>query len=47
MQEEHPEGVFLFVIDQSTIQGYVCAEAQFLDASEKSGAMVITSVQEF
>jgi hypothetical protein len=34
-------------VDQSTIGGDEEAEAQLLDATEKSGAMVISSVREF
>ncbi len=37
----------LFVVDRSTVDGRLDAELQFLDASEKSRAMVISSVKEF
>ncbi len=46
-QNAKPDETLLFVVDQSTIQGHADAEAQFFNASEKSGAMVISSVQEF
>jgi hypothetical protein len=42
-----PDDVLLFVVDYVTIEYHLDAEAQFLDASEKSDALVISSVQEF
>jgi hypothetical protein len=47
VQREWPDQSLIFVVDQATVEGDSHAEAQFLDASEKSGALVISSVQEF
>ncbi len=47
VQRALPDDVLLFVIDYLTIEYYVDAESQFLEAAEKSGALVISSVQEF
>lgn len=42
-----PDQALLFVVDYTTIEYYRDAELQFIEAAEKSGAMVISSVQEF
>ncbi len=42
-QRDWPDQSLLFIVDQSTTRGYRDAEAQLLDASEKSGALVISS----
>jgi hypothetical protein len=47
VQQECPEEALLFVVDYSTFAYYRDAEAQFLEAIEKSGALIISSVQEF
>ncbi|QAY96731.1 hypothetical protein CWB41_14140 [Methylovirgula ligni] len=47
VQRERPDEPLLFIVDWTTIEGYPDAELQLLDAGEKSGAMVISSVQEF
>jgi hypothetical protein len=47
VQRDWPDQPLIFIVDQSTIEGDVQAEAQLRDATEKSGAMVISSVQEF
>lgn len=47
VQRDWPDQSLLFVVDQSTVAGYAEAEGQLLQASEKSGALVISSVQEF
>lgn len=47
VQRALPDQALLFVVDYTTIEFYFDAELQFIEASEKSGAMVITSVQEF
>ncbi len=44
---EWPDQSLLFVVDQSSIEGRIEAETEFLEASEKRGALVISSVQEF
>jgi hypothetical protein len=43
VQREWGGGALLFVVDQSTVEGYVDAESQFREASQKSGALVICS----
>jgi hypothetical protein len=43
VQQTFPTETFVFVIDHSTVEGCVEAEAQFLDASEKGGALIIRS----
>ena len=40
-REARPDEALIFVVDRSTIEGHVDAEAQVLDAAEKSGAQVI------
>ncbi len=45
VQQDWPDQPLVFVVDHSTIEGYVEAEAQFLDASEKSGALVVSSAE--
>jgi hypothetical protein len=47
VQKSLPAETFVFVVDQSTVEDYEDAEAQVLEASEKSGALVISSVQVF
>jgi hypothetical protein len=47
VQRDWPDQSLIFVVDRATVEGHVGAEAQFLEASEKSGALVIASVQEF
>ncbi len=47
VQRAQPAETLLFVIDQSTVEGDEEAEWQLLHAAEKSGALVISSVQEF
>jgi hypothetical protein len=37
----------LFVVDYSTFEYHITAESQFLDAMEKSGALIIASDHEF
>jgi hypothetical protein len=44
VQREWGGGALLFVVDQSTVEGYVDAESQFREASQKSGALVICSL---
>jgi hypothetical protein len=43
VQVSVPTESFVFVVDRSTIDGYENAEAQLLEASEKSGALVVSS----
>jgi hypothetical protein len=38
-----PDEELIFIVDQSTVEDYVAAEAQFVEASTKSGALVISS----
>ncbi len=38
-----PAGRLIFVVDQSTIEGHIDAEVQFLEVSEKSGALIVGS----
>jgi hypothetical protein len=45
VQRDWPDEPLLFIVDRSTIDGYLDAESQFLDESEKSGAMVVSSMQ--
>jgi hypothetical protein len=47
VQRELPDEALLFVVDYSTFAYYLDAEAQFLEATEKSAALLIASVQEF
>jgi hypothetical protein len=47
VQQECPEEALLFVVDYSTIAYQPDAEAQFREAGEKSGVVVIASAQEF
>jgi hypothetical protein len=47
VQRDLPDQALVFVVDQATIEGFPAAEAEFLQASEKGGARVISSVQEF
>jgi hypothetical protein len=47
VQQARPDETLLFVVDQSTVEGDEEAEWQLLQAAEKSGALVISSVQEF
>ncbi|HEY0146450.1 MAG: hypothetical protein WDN29_08685 [Methylovirgula sp.] len=47
VQRSQPGDALLFVVDQSTVEGDEEAEWQLLHAAEKSGALVISSVQEF
>jgi hypothetical protein len=47
VQRLWPGEALLFVVDYLTIEYHLDAEAQFLDASEKSDTPVISSVQEF
>jgi hypothetical protein len=47
VQQALLDDILLFVIDYLTIEYHLDAEAQLLEASEKSGALVISSVQEF
>jgi hypothetical protein len=43
VQQERPDETLLFVVDCSTIEYHLNAEAQLLDASAKSDALVISS----
>ncbi len=43
VQRSRPDDVLTFVVDRSTIDGDEDAEWQFLQASAKSGALVISS----
>ncbi len=45
--EVFPSEELVFVVNSSSMDGNLDAELQFLEASEKSGATVISSVQEF
>ena len=47
VQQALPTQPLVFVIDRATVEGNSDAQAQFLEASEKSDASVISSVQEF
>ncbi len=47
VQQDWPDQSLIFIVDQSTIEGIVEAETELLDATEKSGALIISSVQEF
>ncbi len=47
VQSVCPEEALLFVVDYLTVEYHLDAEKQFLETAEKSGAMVVTSVQEF
>jgi hypothetical protein len=47
VRREYPDQSLLFVVDYSTIAYYPDAKAQVIEASEKSGALVIASVLEF
>jgi hypothetical protein len=47
VQQECPDEALLFIVDYSTIAYHPDAESQFREASEKSGALIIASVQEF
>lgn len=47
VQRALPADVLLFVVDYLTIEYHLDAESQFIEAAEKSGAMVISSVQEY
>lgn len=47
VQSALPSEPLLFVVDHATIEHHLDAEAQLLEASEKSGALIIGSVQEF
>jgi hypothetical protein len=47
VQRTLPDQALLFVVDYTTIEYYRDAELQFIEAKSKSGAMVISSVQEF
>ncbi len=47
VQRDWPDQSLIFVVDQATVAGYGHAEAQFLEASEKSGALVISSARDF
>jgi hypothetical protein len=42
-----PDEALLSVIDYTTIEYHLDAESQLIEAAEKSGAMVISSAQEF
>ncbi len=45
VQRDWPDQALIFVVNRSTTEGDEDAEAQFVDASEKSGALVISSGQ--
>jgi hypothetical protein len=47
VQRTLPDQALLFVVDYMTIEYHLDAESQFIEAAEKSGAMGISSVQEF
>lgn len=47
VRQAWPDEALLFVVDQSTVEGYADAEAQLLEASEQGTEQVISSVQEF
>jgi hypothetical protein len=43
VQQDWPAQSLLFVVGRSTIEGCIEAEAQFLEASEESGALFVSS----
>jgi hypothetical protein len=43
VQHVCPDEALVFVVDRPTAEGYDDAEAQFLEAGEKSGAFVVWS----
>jgi hypothetical protein len=45
VQESYAGEALVFVIDKPTVDGIDDAEAQFLEASEKSGAFVVWSTE--
>jgi hypothetical protein len=47
VQRTFPAETFFFIVDQSSVEGHLDAEAQVLEAREKRGAMIISSMQEF
>lgn len=47
VQNAFPGEQLLFVVDYTTIEYHLDAEAQLLAASQRSDALVIASVQEF
>jgi hypothetical protein len=47
VQRDWPDQLLIFMVDQSTIEGYIDAETQLHDAVGKNGALVISSVKEF
>jgi hypothetical protein len=47
VQQQCPDEALLFVVDYPTIEYRLSAEAQFIEASKKSGALIIASAGEF
>lgn len=47
LQRIYRTETLLFIVNRSTIKGSAAAETEFLKASEKGGALMISSVQEF
>ncbi len=43
VQRDWPDQALIFVVNRATVEGHQDAEAQLLDASEKSGALVVSS----
>ncbi len=43
VQRDWPDQALVFVVDQPTVEGHVEAEDQLLEASEKSGALIVSS----
>jgi hypothetical protein len=45
VRNAYPDEALVFVVDKSAAEGHDDAEAQFLEASEKSGAFVVWSTE--
>jgi hypothetical protein len=45
VQRDWPDQPLIFVVDQATVEGHVGALSQLLEASEKSGALVVSSTR--
>jgi hypothetical protein len=45
VQRDWPDQPLIFVVDQATVEGHVGAESQLLEASEKSGALIMSSTR--
>jgi hypothetical protein len=41
----YPDEALIFVVDKATAEGHDDAEAQFVEAGEKSGAFVVWSTE--